>query len=93
MAFKCYYLQNKMPSKSYPPLETVYSSTSIIISQIPLDNTFFFFFGVAEKMARLKQAKDEAEREVAQYRAHMEAQYQNKLSEVIFNLNLVSKTF
>ncbi|XP_022997598.1 V-type proton ATPase subunit G3-like [Cucurbita maxima] len=33
------------------------------------------------KMARLKQAKDEAEREVAQYRAHMEAQYQNKLSQ------------
>ncbi|XP_022132168.1 V-type proton ATPase subunit G3 [Momordica charantia] len=33
------------------------------------------------KMARLKQAKDEAEREVAQYRANMEAEYQKKVTE------------
>ncbi|KGN62432.1 V-type proton ATPase subunit G3 [Cucumis sativus] len=33
------------------------------------------------KMARLKQAKDEAEREVAHYRAHLEAEYQKKVSE------------
>lgn len=33
-------------------------------------------------MARLKQAKDEAEREVAQYRANMEAEYQKKVTEV-----------
>ncbi|XP_061988432.1 V-type proton ATPase subunit G-like [Rosa rugosa] len=33
------------------------------------------------KMARLRQAKEEAEREVQQYRINMEAEYQNKLSE------------
>ncbi|CAK9312501.1 unnamed protein product [Citrullus colocynthis] len=33
------------------------------------------------KMARLKQAKEEAEREVAHYRAHLEAEYQKKVSE------------
>ncbi|XP_038886540.1 V-type proton ATPase subunit G3 [Benincasa hispida] len=33
------------------------------------------------KMARLKQAKEEAEREVAQYRAHLEAEHQKKVSE------------
>ncbi|GMI89809.1 vacuolar ATP synthase G3 [Hibiscus trionum] len=33
------------------------------------------------KIGRLKQAKDEAEREVALYRTQMEAEYQNKISE------------
>ncbi|KAM7509362.1 hypothetical protein LguiA_019815 [Lonicera macranthoides] len=33
------------------------------------------------KLKRLKQAKDEAEREAALYRSHMEAEYQSKLSE------------
>ncbi|KAG1368140.1 hypothetical protein COCNU_14G006080 [Cocos nucifera] len=35
-----------------------------------------------EKMARLKQAKEEAEKDVAEYRAHMEAQFQRKVVEV-----------
>ncbi|KAI3520139.1 hypothetical protein L1887_09364 [Cichorium endivia] len=33
------------------------------------------------KLARLKQAKEEAEREVAEFRAQMEADYQRKLTE------------
>ncbi|XP_039065612.1 V-type proton ATPase subunit G1-like [Hibiscus syriacus] len=33
------------------------------------------------KMARLKQAKEEAEKEVALYRSQMETEYQNKISE------------
>ncbi|XP_071707523.1 V-type proton ATPase subunit G 1-like [Rutidosis leptorrhynchoides] len=33
------------------------------------------------KLARLKQAKDEAEREVAEFRAQMEADFQRKLAE------------
>ncbi|GMG99391.1 hypothetical protein Nepgr_001231 [Nepenthes gracilis] len=33
------------------------------------------------KMARLKQAKEEAEKEIAEFRAHMEAEYQRKLAE------------
>lgn len=35
------------------------------------------------KLSRLKQAKDEAEREVANYRSHMEAEYQKSISEVV----------
>nr|GEV43031.1 V-type proton ATPase subunit G 1-like [Tanacetum cinerariifolium] len=33
------------------------------------------------KLARLKQAKEEAEREVAEFRAQMEAEFQRKLTE------------
>ncbi|XP_059461663.1 V-type proton ATPase subunit G1-like [Corylus avellana] len=33
------------------------------------------------KIARLKQAKEEAEKEVALYRSHMEAEFQKKISE------------
>ncbi|EOY17279.1 hypothetical protein QUC31_001405 [Theobroma cacao] len=33
------------------------------------------------KMARLKQAKEEAEKDVALYRSHMETEYQKKISE------------
>ncbi|KAK1300821.1 V-type proton ATPase subunit G [Acorus calamus] len=33
------------------------------------------------KMARLKQAKDESEREAAAYRSHLEQEYQTKVSE------------
>lgn len=34
-------------------------------------------------MTRLRQAKDEAEREVTNYRSYMDTEYQNKISEVI----------
>ena len=34
------------------------------------------------KLARLKQAKDEAEKEVAEYRAHVEHEFQKKLAAV-----------
>ncbi|KNA03615.1 hypothetical protein SOVF_207450 [Spinacia oleracea] len=33
------------------------------------------------KMARLRQAKEEAERDIAEFRAQMEAEYQRKLAE------------
>ncbi|PSS31827.1 V-type proton ATPase subunit G like [Actinidia chinensis var. chinensis] len=33
------------------------------------------------KITRLRQAKEEAEREVANYRSHLDAEYQNKISE------------
>ncbi|XP_044460974.1 V-type proton ATPase subunit G1-like isoform X2 [Mangifera indica] len=36
---------------------------------------------VKKKLARLKQAKDEAEKEVAQFRAQMEVDFKKKLSE------------
>jgi V-type H+-transporting ATPase subunit G len=36
---------------------------------------------IAAKMARLKQAKEEAEKDIAEFRAQMEAQYQRKVSE------------
>ncbi|KAL0298975.1 UNVERIFIED_CONTAM: V-type proton ATPase subunit G 1 [Sesamum radiatum] len=34
------------------------------------------------KQARLKQAKEEAEREIAEFRAQVEAEFQRKLAEV-----------
>ncbi|KAF7818609.1 V-type proton ATPase subunit G [Senna tora] len=34
-----------------------------------------------EKLARLKQAKEEAEKEIAEYRAHVEYEFQKKLTE------------
>lgn len=37
---------------------------------------------LAAKTARLRQAKEEAEREIAEYRAQMEADFQRKLTEV-----------
>jgi V-type H+-transporting ATPase subunit G len=37
---------------------------------------------VVAKTARLKQAKEEAEREVAEFRAQLEAEFQKKLAEV-----------
>lgn len=39
-------------------------------------------FPFAAKQARLKQAKEEAEKEIAAFRAHMEAEYQKKLAQV-----------
>ncbi|XAR69084.1 hypothetical protein NMG60_11000548 [Bertholletia excelsa] len=35
----------------------------------------------SEKMARLKQAKEKAEKEVAEYRAQMELEFQRKVTE------------
>ncbi|XXG89578.1 hypothetical protein AAC387_Pa12g1545 [Persea americana] len=34
-----------------------------------------------EKMARLKQAKEEADKEIAEFRAQMEAEFQKKVAE------------
>lgn len=36
----------------------------------------------AAKQARLKQAKEEAEKEIAEFRAYMEAEFQRKLEQV-----------
>ncbi|KAF2295806.1 hypothetical protein GH714_034062 [Hevea brasiliensis] len=38
------------------------------------------------KMARLKQAKEEAEKDIAEFRAHMEAEFQRKVAEADLNL-------
>lgn len=42
-----------------------------------------YFFFVSVKTKRLRQAKEEAEREAALYRSNMESEYQNKISEVL----------
>lgn len=39
-------------------------------------------FHFPAKMARLKQAKEEAEKEVAEFRAQMEREFQRKVAEV-----------
>lgn len=41
---------------------------------------------LSEKMARLKQSKDEAEKEVAAFRAQMELEFQRKVAEVKIEL-------
>lgn len=46
---------------------------------------FHFLFSLhnfSVKMTRLRQAKEEAEREVANYRSHQESEHQKKISEV-----------
>lgn len=44
---------------------------------------FIFFLGIISvRTTRLKQAKDEAEREMAVYRSNIEAEYQKKIAEV-----------
>uniref|UniRef100_A0ACD5UU55 Uncharacterized protein n=1 Tax=Avena sativa TaxID=4498 RepID=A0ACD5UU55_AVESA len=40
-----------------------------------------YIMSLAAKSARLRQAKEEAEREIAEYRAQMEAEFQKKLAE------------
>ena len=42
---------------------------------------------VAAKMARLKQAKEEAEKEIAEYKAKTEQDFQRKLEEVTTRLS------
>jgi len=41
-----------------------------------------FAFLLLEKLARLKQAKEEAEKEIAEYRAQLEREFQKKVSDV-----------
>lgn len=50
--------------------------------QLFIHSRFLF----AAKLVRLKQAKEEAEKEVAEFRAKMEADYQRKLTEVMFKI-------
>lgn len=42
----------------------------------------FSCFSCTAKQARLRQAKEEAEKEIAEFRAQMEAEFQRKLAEV-----------
>ena len=42
-----------------------------------------YVFNFSVRTLRLKQAKEEAEREAAQYRSHMEEEYQKSISEVL----------
>lgn len=43
---------------------------------------FYSGFPLLEKSARLKQAKEEAEKEITKHRAHLENHFQNKVSAV-----------
>lgn len=45
------------------------------------------------KMSRLKQAKDEAEKEVTLYKSHLETEYQKRISEVDYEWFIIFKTF
>jgi len=56
----------------------------ILLFRVP--NRFSYnhiiLFPFSAKMARLKQAKEEAEKEVAEFRAQMQAEFQRKVAEV-----------
>lgn len=43
---------------------------------------FYTWFTLLAKLARLKQAKEEAEKEIAEYRAQVELEFQKKLAAV-----------
>lgn len=43
---------------------------------------FYTWFTSLAKTARLKQAKEEAEKEIAEYRAHVELEFKKKLAAV-----------
>lgn len=44
-----------------------------------------------EKLARLKQAKEEADKEIAEYRAKLELEFQKKVSDVsLFYLIMIT---
>lgn len=47
-----------------------------------LNNLPFPISVLTAKLARLKQAKEEAEKEILNYRAHMEAEFQKKVAAV-----------
>ena len=50
--------------------------------KFPYTNIYPHWFLVSAKMARLKQAKEEAEKEIAEFRSQMEAEFQRKVAEV-----------
>lgn len=60
------------------------------------DNSFHLYVRVCiciVKMARLKQAKDEAEKEVTLYKSHLETECQKRISEVDSEWFIIFKTF
>lgn len=50
------------------------------------------FYDLTEKATKLKQAREEAEREITAYKADLEEKYQGRLSEVKVNMFRKSKT-
>ncbi|KAK2971654.1 hypothetical protein RJ640_010895 [Escallonia rubra] len=46
-----------------------------------VSDSHVLWYLVPAKMARLKQAKEEAEKEIAEFRAQMEAEFQRKVAE------------
>lgn len=49
-------------------------------------NVIVFVWMLTAKNARLKQAKEEADKEIAAFRAHMEAEFQKKVAQVNKNI-------
>jgi hypothetical protein len=66
--FYCYYFKSKQLCSYAEPL---YLYTNQYSASLLLD-----------KNARLKHAKEEAEKEIAEHRAHLENQFQKKVSAV-----------
>lgn len=89
---QCYILQIGIRKERLIPLFSFLSCFYSFIS-FRHDNVLV----VAAKQARLKQAKEEAEKEIAALRAHLETEFQKKLSKVnrkqkrVFKIHLYEK--
>lgn len=53
----------------------------------------FILFDSTVKITRLKQAKEEAEKDVATYRSHLEAENQKRIAEVLCAYFVAAKSF
>lgn len=62
---------------------------SMVIFSFIITYLYLYILSLSAKLARLKQAKEEAEKEIAEFRAQMEAEFQRKLAEVRLRLENV----
>ncbi|KAH7857586.1 hypothetical protein Vadar_014302 [Vaccinium darrowii] len=75
------YSRSTPRSKSVTLLNVIFRVAGLMLLAAEQDAQRIVNAARAAKMARLKQAKEEAEKDIAEFRAQMEAQYQRKVSE------------
>lgn len=73
----CFY--KLVPFTTHPPSISFYF---LLLVKISYEYTNQYSVSTVEKLARLKQAKEEAEKDIAEYRAHLEHEFQKKVSAV-----------
>lgn len=75
----------KTSTLSYNVVIKVLEKLSTNLSLFNLNEWMNVVLNCSVRTQRLKQAKEEAEKEAAQYRSHMEDEYQNSISEVLLH--------